>query len=1103
MLLCQAVSPMSDALAQDATETPAATETDAADAAEPASGESLSEDPATDDPATADPATDEPAAEMNAPADADTGTNTGTKTDTDADPGADAGAGDDTEDDPADDPTADDPTADDPGETPAGGDAGGNAAGANGGNAAGANGDDAAGGVNWGLALLILAAIVLPVVVGNTLGAKLGMPDHGWKIATILTTFTAAGLAIGLGEFKLGPDLAGGTTLIYELEDVTQIVDDADDPEQAPAEGEKAQRRKVSLQQMCDAIKQRIDPAGQKEMTIRPYGKAIEIIIPKLASDDDKDYVKRQITDLGQLEFRITADRRWPEDRDLIELAEKAPVAQKTIMRGDTAVARWVPFKEEEFATDLELVKREAGKRDEALVLLDIYNVTGEYLTNASKSFDVEGPIVQFSFNSKGATRFGLLTGNNLPRSSDNRQKRRLGILLNNELFSAPTINSVIRANGQISGRSMTEEDVDYTISILNAGSLPAALNPTPLSEETVSPTLGAATIEKAKYAITVSLIAVLAFMALYYRFAGIVACMALLANLLLVLGIMVFLDAAFTLPGLAGLVLTVGMSVDANVLIFERIREELNRGAALRMAIRNGFGRATTTIIDANITTLIAGVVLYSVGKDNIKGFAVTLILGILMSMFTAIFCSRVLFDIAERRKWISTLKFASIVGSTNFNFIGKRGVAVVCSAIIIAIGLTAVAGRKSQILNIDFTGGTSVTMVLNDDDKMTFGEVDKKLRETVLVEKDLLVVEQGTTNTRYTINSNLAAGDEPEKPGEERDLVKETEQIIADAFAGKLMTYNVDVGDATEFSEGDYSGATVDLKFNQGAEYSQSDGLAHDALAARITQIVRDLGHNTEPLLVNPAYNEGSSQRFKDWTLRLGGLNAEQARSVAQQLEADLEALPIFPLANKIGGKVAGNMQWLALRAIVLSLIGIIGYIWFRFQNVSFGLAAVVALVHDVLVTLGAIAVSAYVVTLVPPLAQALQIDSFQISLPILAAFLTIIGYSLNDTIVVFDRIREVRGKSPNLTAEMINTSINQTLARTLLTSITTLIVVGILYFFGGAGIHGFAFALVVGVFVGTYSSIFIASPALLAMVGSKVDVGVKQADKTSGAA
>ena len=945
------------------------------------------------------------------------------------------------------------------------------------------NAAPAAGGVDWGLFLIILAALVVPVVIGNWLAARLKMPEHGWKLATIFTTFAAAGISIALGDFKRGPDLAGGTTLIYELKDASQLLKEGADQGPQRDEGD-TEKRRVSLQQMCDAIKLRIDPAGQKEVTIRPYGNNIEIIVPR-SSEEDREYVKRQITDLGQLEFRITADSRWREDRDTIERARDAPPAQKLIKIGDKAIAQWVPFRPEEFAGDTLLITRETNARPEALVLIDRYSVTGEYLTDAAKGFDVGRPIVEFVFNSKGARYFSELTRANLPRPGAENVKRRLGIMLNNELISAPNLNSEIGARGQISGGSMTEDEVDYVVDILNAGSLPAALNETPLSEETVSPTLGAATVEKATYAITVSLIAVLVFMALYYRYAGLVACLALAANLLLVLGLMVMMGAAFTLPGLAGLVLTVGMSVDANVLIFERIREELNRGSALRMAIRNGFGRATTTIVDANVTTLIAGVVLYSVGTDNIKGFAVTLILGVLMSMYTAIFCSRVFFDIAERRRWIKQLNFSSMVGSTNFNFIGKRGVALVASLVVIGIGLASVAGRGSGILNIDFTGGSSVTMALTKDNAMPFADVDAALRATELADKDLLVVEQGETGTRYTINSNLAAGEKDADP--DRDIVAETQAIIAGAFEGKLLSYKVDAGEPAAFAEGDFTGATVDLTFNEGDEYGENDGLSHDALVDRIGRILTELGHNTTPTLDNEAYIQGSSQRFKTWTLRLGGLDEEQTGGVAEALKAELEAQPIFPLASRIGGKVAGNLQVLAIQAIVLSLLGIVGYVWFRFQNVAFGLAAVVALVHDVLVTLGAIAVSAYLLSTAGPLAEALQIDAFQISLPILAAFLTIIGYSLNDTIVVFDRIREVRGKSPDLTADMINTSINQTLSRTLLTSLTTLLVVGILYFFGGPGIHGFAFALVVGVIVGTYSSIFIASPALLAMVGA----------------
>jgi SecD/SecF fusion protein len=201
-----------------------------------------------------------------------------------------------------------------------------------------------------------------------------------------------------------------------------------------------------------------------------------------------------------------------------------------------------------------------------------------------------------------------------------------------------------------------------------------------------------------------------------------------------------------------------------------------------------------------------------------------------------------------------------------------------------------------------------------------------------------------------------------------------------------------------------------------------------------------------------------------------------------VLDDMQKSLNSRPIFPLANKIGSRVAGDLQNTAISALLVSLLGIVGYIWFRFQKLSYGLAAVIALVHDVLIALGLVAISAWVANGAEGLARLLQIDAFQISLPIVAAFLTIIGYSLNDTIVIFDRIREVRGKSPRLSAEMVNNSISQTLSRTLITSLTTLIVVSILFWFGGSGVHGFAFTLLVGIIVGTYSSIFIASPALL---------------------
>ena len=657
-----------------------------------------------------------------------------------------------------------------------------------------------------------------------------------------------------------------------------------------------------------------------------------------------------------------------------------------------------------------------------------------------------------------------------------------LVFLLDNELQTAPRLQSRIERVGTISGGAMNEEEVKLVVDILNAGGLPAALNATPISEETISPTLGATTIQKGTYAIAVSLGAVLVFILLYYRFAGFVACLALALTLLLVLAAMVILQAAFTLPGLAGLVLTVGMAVDANVLIYERIREELNRGAGLRMAIRNGFDRATTTIVDANLTTLITAVVLYTIGTDQIRGFAVTLFLGIIMSMFTSIFCSRVVFDIAERKRWLKSLSFAHIVGKTNIDFIGKRFAAAVLSLAIIGLGLAGVFSRGSDMLNIDFTGGTSVTVALTEENKMDVGQMRELLEETPLVDENLLVVERGDTGTRFTVNSSV-------------EEVADSEAILAEALAGKLQAFKVDISEATPYEEVGFNGTNLKLVFNDGPGFGPEDGLAHDALLERIQKASESLGNvGVIPQLMNDDYKPGSSQRFKEWTLRVS-LDQEKTTAIANMLKEEMESEPIFPLANKIGSKVAGDLQSKAISAILVSLLGIVGYLWFRFQNVSFGLAAVVALVHDVLVTLGALALSAWVVNGAPSLAEALQLDAFQISLPIVAAFITIIGYSLNDTIVVFDRIREVRGKSPRLTAEMINTSVNQTLSRTLLTSLTTLIVVAILYFAGGAGIHAFAFALVIGVLVGTYSSIFVASPALLWMAGTGDDSPAEQ--------
>ncbi len=286
---------------------------------------------------------------------------------------------------------------------------------------------------------------------------------------------------------------------------------------------------------------------------------------------------------------------------------------------------------------------------------------------------------------------------------------------------------------------------------------------------------------------------------------------------------------------------------------------------------------------------------------------------------------------------------------------------------------------------------------------------------------------------------------------------------------------------------------------EFRTVAKLTFGEKINAPTLIEAITSASKELDRPVADVVVdvddNFDWDQESSVSNLEWSVGMVA-NQDDATAVLQHMKAKLSSTPVWPSSSKIGGKVAGDTRSLAIAALLTSLLGIVGYIWIRFQRVVFGVAAVIALVHDVLITLGAIAISA---SLAGPLGF-LQVEHFKISLPVVAAFLTIIGYSLNDTIVVFDRIREVRGKSPDLTSEMINTSINQTLSRTLLTSLTTLIVVLILYTLGGQGIHGFAFALVVGVLVGTYSSIFVASPALLWMFGRSKALGTPGTSKPS---
>ncbi|MFW6124805.1 MAG: protein translocase subunit SecD, partial [Pirellulales bacterium] len=416
-------------------------------------------------------------------------------------------------------------------------------------------------------AIQLAAAVAVPVALAWMLVAALRLREYRWKIALVL--FSAEIGLVSMFPFpeslKLGVDLSGGTILVYQVE-------------QPPPE-------EFTMDKMIAAVTRRINPAGTVDVTVRPMGgDRVEIIIPE-ATDEEVRRYKRVLTELGSLEFRILANRR--DHAQLIREAEQT--FPNPVLSGDHVRARWVPLAEKEreaFSEHGQVVVRDDPERGRmALVVHDRYNVTGEYLRRAMRDMDQAGrPAVGFIFNATGAQRFRRLTRENRP-ARDGFQ-RRLAIVLNEEIYSAPELRGEIGDRGIIEG-SFTLQEVDDLVNVLNAGSLPAALDTTPVSELTIGPTLGRDTIEKGTRAIVGSMIAVLLFMVVYYRFAGIVADVALLLNLVLVLGIMSLIQATFTLPGLAGLVLTVGMSVDANVLIFERIREERERQSLLRMAIR------------------------------------------------------------------------------------------------------------------------------------------------------------------------------------------------------------------------------------------------------------------------------------------------------------------------------------------------------------------------------------------------------------------------------------------------------------------------------------------------------------------------------------
>lgn len=961
-------------------------------------------------------------------------------------------------------------------------------------------------------------------------------------------------------KLKLGIDLSGGTILVYQAKE-------------EPG-------KDIKMDELTAALKRRVNPEGVLDIPIRQVGSnRVEIILPE-ADAEEVEEVKRRITQVGSMEFRILADRRDPTDqsaiaralRDRNSTSERAPrgyrwaslgetVQRQKPEKGEKGLESWVqlegnrltdpiqswprdkyvgaqlqvvqngsdgkpgrtysfpvlsndinsllvdPNRAEVFdergrmvasplGTTLErklkavdaytlvlnpskidgenLAIREVDRGNgiterEVLYKDDRYDVTGEYLANVYPTQDERvQPAVGFVFNARGANKFRKLTREHAPRE-DGNFLYHLAIILDDVVMSAPVIRQEIGEQGII--ENMQPKQVDELINILRAGSLPASIDPVPLQEEKIGPTLGRDTIEKGVRAITVAMLVVPLFMVVYYRFAGVVAVIALVMNMLLLVGSMALTGSSFTLPGLAGLALTIGMAVDANVLIFERMREEAERGANLGTQIRNGFSRAWTTILDSNLTTILSGVVLWGIGTEEIKGFALTLIIGLIWNLLTAVYVSRVIFEFAYQKGWIKRLTMMKVLGKTEINFVGPRRYFQIGSLVVIIIGLAFFAVRSENNFNIDFTGGTLVTIQLDPSNPrvsgLDEGERSAFVREQATAAKlpdvsvESLNVEGENAGTRFNIRTT------------ETDA-NDVQLKVRKQFGPSLARLEVEVSKAQEIpepSKGEDAGSSAAQRFAGGRSYTLTFNrpVQVEPVRADLSRIFRDMKVPSPDgkFDIEEVQAPEDDASAKPQLIVRTSLDANKADAALAELARQLPQDPnlLFDRLSNFGAAVARDMQTLAMIAIVASWAAMIAYLWLRFKSVGYGLAAVIALVHDVLFSLGAVALSPY-----------------KIDLPMVAAFLTLIGFSVNDTIVIFDRIREIKGRSPLLTPGIVNAAVNQTLSRTILTSLTAWLVVVILYLFGGEGLQGFSFCLVVGFLAGSYSTIYIASPILI---------------------
>jgi len=941
----------------------------------------------------------------------------------------------------------------------------------------------------------------------------------------------------------LGQDLKGGTTLRFSL-----------DLARARSEGRVEERETDEdvVHQTMLVIEQRIDKWGLAELSLQAIGDdKFEISLP---AEIDVGSIERLVTTLGDLQFRIEVDpthRRedqapalWsgtPEEFQAYKKTEvtewKAAREQARPYKPTNPLYRVVPRKGTEAAdADDFAVLSEPTSKDERF--------SGAILANVRPGQDEQlDPVVFFDVKLEYQGVFGSWTEKN--------KLQPMAIVLSEELDSAPVIQDRLETNVRITlggggygQRAWLEERQKQLVTVLQTGSL--KVRPRLESKATVGPSLAGQAVRRGVLSTAVAFGLVLVFMLAFYLWAGMVANLALVLNLVLLMGAMAFLQATLTLPGIAGIVLTLGMAVDANILIYERIREEQARGRSLVQALSDGYDRAFTTIVDSNVTTFLTALFLYVLGSGAIKGFAVSLTLGLLASMFTAIYVTRTVFETQVARGRTAPIKMAGSAKVPSIRWVGLRRVLLPIALLLVGGSLAIYAASpEDAVYDIDFTGGMKLQARF--DKPTSTDDVKKALdgaRATVKVTReigadattawreveagpydDASVVTVGATGDWVEIKAGLRAGRLAPAAGDtapvaERERLAALKAYVEKSFAGRLMPSWVREGPAAYRSEGDadprkrFDGRLKtriaiedpdkaltaahlkDLLVGSMPYTTEGEGGRRvrnpAATVTRDLEVVEvpqtraeaggsvhtfDLWWKSDHATTRDAIEVGSEKLRQDLREYLGGPSFKEGliRLGATRGAVDRVALADpFPVDDLIGAGVAHRQRNDAILALLLSLVAIVIYVAFRFRSSAMGFSAVLCLFHDVTVALGAICIVDH-----------LGLVDARINLGLVAAFLTIVGFSVNDTVVTFDRIRELRGKAPRITGKMIDDAVNQTLSRTWRTTATALMTVVVLFVFNvgqRSMLEGLSFTLMVGMVAGVYSTVAVAAPLLL---------------------